>query len=42
MDVVFSERAVWYSVIVEGGVRKVLHVVAQTLNSGATPNIASV
>lgn len=42
LDVVFSERAVWYSVIVEGGVRKVLHVVAQTLNFGTTPNIASV
>lgn len=42
VDIVLSKRAVWYSVIVEKGVRKVLHVVAQTLNSGTTPNIASI
>lgn len=42
VDIVLTKRAVWYSVIVEEGVRKVLHVVAQTLNSGTTPNIASI
>lgn len=42
VDIVFFKKAVWYSVIVEEGVRKVLHVVAQTLNSGTTPNIASI